>query len=619
MSELGQRGFSGGWKPDQEDTNADPNCLLRMDNLFIDEHGAIELVRGTQKINKNPLGGYVNKIYSRYINGTLYRYVSYSGLTGGIVVRDLSTGNFADATATLILVNGNIIRTCFGNGFGEVFIASGNQRIKDNVTIYPPQNLGFDGPTKPPGLTQTSAPVQSYAGTWNTVTLLEGSGLINGADYAQGATDATSNRIIFQQLYPAPLDLFQILNQGVGPISIGTDTDTIKLGVRVSDTQYLISVRLTFLLTTPDGTTNDTSDYLYFEWPLDNSSSFNLGKAIWSTLQAQRKDFTRVGSNNALDWHSVVGWRVTFIANASEPNVAISDLNLYGGSQGPLTGTYEYVQVDVNDNGSYVAKSKPSPSTGQQYIFQGQNILTPYEVGMDPQVNQHYFYRRGNTLDQFYFVGSCPMHGTFTDTVDDFTALELNTPLNNFLESMQNTQGDEVLQILGPIAGRMLYMMFNRILVSDELNPDFYDTRQVIITGSNVGEKNLFICQTTNSVIILATTQNFYEITGTFELLPDGTMDVTIRPLGIAQPSISQAFAIQDNTLFYIAQDGVRVLAGIGSQLLTQELTMLFKGIARYGVPGVLVAGQNTVIYDLAIAKNKLWVLVYHNDFLSVL
>lgn len=606
MPELGQKTWGAGWMPDEEQNNARPDCLLQMDNVCLDDRGALTLVRGTSKVNATGFGSLVNKAYSRYINGTQYRYVGYNGT----VKRDTAAGDFS--AATTILTGGNASRTAFGNALGSVLATSGSVRKKDNGSTV--TNLGFAAPAAAPTQTQTNAPYADLLTTPASWTLLEGHNLTHDASTVYFFTDHTSFRAVVQNLYAgAPINYFT-LSGG----SVGTDTDSFKLGIRITDTSSLVKVRVEILLTTPTGATNDVSDYLYFEWPVNDSPDLNIGKAVWSTLQCTRGDFVRSGSDNTLDWSTVMGIRVIILFNQDDLSIngdAIGAIGLFGGSLGNLTGLYEYVQVNVNNGGSYIAKSGPSVSTGKQYVFAGQNILTPYTTGADAQVTEYWFFRRGETLDQFYYVGKVVVGGagTVNDNITDQTAIQINITVNFFLDSLQNVS-DEILQIEGPVYGRVLYLTYRQIIISDYLNPDFYDTRQPLVTASNVGEQNLFLIQLANSQIILGTTQNLYEINGTLGLLPDGTMDVTIIPLGIEQPPINHAHAIQDNTLFYIASDGLRAVQGATSILISQSHLWLFKGVTRYTVPGVNLAGQGQVGYELAISKNKIWMLVYHTD-----
>ena len=91
---------------------------------------------------------------------------------------------------------------------------------------------------------------------------------------------------------------------------------------------------------------------------------------------------------------------------------------------------------------------------------------------------------------------------------------------------------DNIYMIAGLFKARMLYMGLSSIYISDELNPDAIDTRFTIRAFGDPMEKNLWLKKVNNNILVLATTKDLYEISGTFETLPDGTFDVTITPIG---------------------------------------------------------------------------------------
>lgn len=248
-----------------------------------------------------------------------------------------------------------------------------------------------------------------------------------------------------------------------------------------------------------------------------------------------------------------------------------------GGGTG-LTGNYVYIQVNAAELAQYTAQS---PGSAQSATVSPNNqdvVLTPSVVALDAQVTHHYWFRFGGTLDQFYFVGKSTRGNTFDDTVSDATALLIDIPLNQFLASIGDLT-DEILGMAGPFYGRMLYLTFKQIIISQQYNIDAYDTRKVIVLSAAAGvtNKNLFITAFPLAAIIVGTTDDVYELTGTLADQPDGTMDVSIRQYGVEQPPINETFALYNNRLFYVAQDGIRELTGITSMLISQNLQLLWR------------------------------------------
>lgn len=292
------------------------------------------------------------------------------------------------------------------------------------------------------------------------------------------------------------------------------------------------------------------------------------------------------------------------------------------GGAGNVNGSYQYIQVNVAELSQYTAQSPGSTAAAATTIV-GSATVTPYTTGVDAQVTHYYIFRFGGTLDTYYFVGKVAVGaGAFTDNVSDATALLTDIQLNQFLASIGDLT-DEILMMAGPFYGRMLYMTYKQIIISMQYNIDAYDTRKVIQLSSASGTqgKNLFLTSFPLAVILAATTDDIYEITGTFSDLPDGTIDVLIRPYGLDQPPISETFALYNNRLFYVANDGIRELTGITAMLISQNLQALWKNPTtannRYGVNNLLAPGQaNQIPYKLCVNNNRLYCVLA--DYTSI-
>lgn len=606
MAEIIQKTWRSGWRPGDDEMNrdpvtpysADPNGLLRMDNLFLDDDGAVTLCRGSGLVST---GAAVINIYSKVIAGAKQRYRAHST---GTITRGL------DGTGTTV-ISGGVNHAAFGNGFGQVFVASGSKTAKDDGTTI--RNWGIAAPVNQVVIGVQQTPVLDVSGVYANYTLIEGATLVLGADYVQSNLDATTLRSICQLLQAIDTTAFA----GGG---VAQDTDGFKVSVRIGDASTILKTRVEFLLTTPSGATNDVSDYFYFEWPNRDTTSYRGGINSWTTLQCNRGDFIRIGTKtDTLTWANVVGIRVIFEGTVVHANV-FQGLNFQGGSKGLLeAGTekipipYDVVQINVYNSGAYLGKSGPGPSN-QYAINKSTANYHPDIAGIDSQVNECWFFRRGGTLPDYYFVGKCAPGGTFLDTVSDEQALLVGLVLNQFLVPF-NGIGDEIQGIEGPINGKMIAMTYRALYISDLFNPDSFDSRKVLLTAFNVGEVNQFVAKISDNFIVLGTTADIYELSGTWADLPDGTLDVTVRPLGVKQPPIAHGFAIDSNILFYMANDGIRELRGGTSGLVTGDnFRHLFKGIARYGVPGILMGFAESVSYRFASNQGKLYFTAYHTD-----
>src|SRR5258708_32221762 len=161
----------------------------------------------------------------------------------------------------------------------------------------------------------------------------------------------------------------------------------------------------------------------------------------------------------------------------------------------------------------------------------------------------------------------------------------------------------------------MVAMTYRALYPSALFNPDSFDSRKILLTAFNVGEVNQFIVKVSDNFIVLGTSADIYELSGTWADLPDGTLDVTVRPLGVKQPPISHGFTVDSNVLYYMANDGIRVLQGGNSVLITGDnFRHLFKGIARYGVPGILMGFAESVSYRFASNQGKIYYTAFHTD-----
>lgn len=596
LTPLVRRQWPLGWNPSADPINGDPTGLLRMDNLRQDEVGCLTLVKGIQQINQTTFQNYPDVIYSKNISGYDSIWVS-DGPTGQQLLRS-AKGDFSD---TVNLGTGNAT-TCFGDCLGEILILSGSTRIKDNLTS--PKNLGLQTPGIP-AVTNVSQPSLNIPGTgaWSQ---LEGTINATGSGSIYALVDATTLRGI--SVLPAVYNTNSIDGgNGVNPAN-----DIFQFNFIPDDSSSCVSVTVTITL--------DQENYYQYTW---QNASFNVGPQQTTALSATRGQFTRFGTNSRIDWTYVTS--ITFaVVMTSQQNYSVSTIGFFGGVQGSLNGVYTWIQVNVTNNGFYLAKSPAGAASNQQTVINGFATLTPAPCESD--VNEVWFYRTtvagsqvGNQdsfLDQYYLTAQTTPGAQVYDMLSDVDAIEQDEVLNPFLLSLQPlTDGNGVVEdiycVEGLYNGCMLYMSLTSIYISDQLDPDAVDSRYTLKVSGDPTEYNVWLKKLTNNVLILGTSKNTYEISGTLLPLPDGSVDATIIAIGENYPPIGTAGAnavAAGGSIFYVAADGVRATSGSNSQLISPQLNLLFQGETRAGVPGVVLS--SFARYGIQIGRGRLFVLL---------
>jgi len=244
MAAIARQDWKRGWVPSGDFINGPRDGLARMDNLQLDEEGALTLVPGITDIY--PFGSWPHTLFSKLIDSTKYRYTINAN--GDITRNGVTFHTGADS-----------LRGSFAVHRGYILICSGNVRIKDDtVNTY---NLGIVRPDGTPSIEVAS----------QSRTELTALGVSTSFD-TDGSFVATAE--------PTLLTPDTTVANSEAPLG----GDGIVLNVRVGDTSKLIKARLQFNL---DATSGET-DYFYFEWPNDLGGQFKGGTNAWSTLSADR-------------------------------------------------------------------------------------------------------------------------------------------------------------------------------------------------------------------------------------------------------------------------------------------------------------------------------------------
>jgi hypothetical protein len=602
LANLTRTNWPNGWSPSDDPLNGNPQGLQRMDNLQQDEEGCIALVAGLAQVNKTPLSNFPGKLYSRNVNGTESVWASL-GFDGGDIVRS-ALGDFSDS----VVIGTGTDRGCFGSAFGKVLSLFGSTRVKDDG-INPPQPLGLITPGTPT-VVVNDQPQVNVMGSWTIV-----NGTINSSNPSDVivAADPVSLRAD-----PTIATTQNLLAIG-GVTSTNPDNDIFSFNVTPDDSSAIQSISVIIQV---DRTDNFEVNF--------TQNTLNQGSLQTTTLSAARSQFVRRGINQNASWATPISIRFVIQCNAAI-NVGIGTIQMTGGAQGALNGVYTWIQVNVNDDGSYQAISPPGLPTTPYAVINGSVTLTPASV--EPQVTDIWFYRityegsqvgnQNSFLDQYYRVATINIakatSGTVMDTLSDDDVIVIDITLNPFLQTLVATDTnagitESIISVEGPYFERMLYMSFKYIYLSDNLNPDAIDSRYTIRLSGDNTEKNTLLKLLTNNVLYAATTKNSYELSGTLEALPDGTLDIQIIPIGEQYPPIS----LGDNcvnaggAIYYVAADGVRATTGSNSQLISPQLRLLFQGLSRAGLAPILKS--NVTDYPIAVAHTKLFVVIPFTD-----
>lgn len=630
MANLTKTNWERGWVPSEDPINGDPSGLVRADNMQLDEDGVLSLIRGMQQVGGS-FSDYVSDGYAKYFGSQEAIYVALNA-NGHTVQRSLA-GDFSDITT--IIASGTA-RACFGDALGNVICCAGGARVKDNGT----SNLKALGlqTAGTPTVSAINQPAMTfgfanfvYGAATNVVsgsdTLILGTGF-TGQTYGHSLIVDTDS---LQGIWWMTFGATDTTNIDTGPASdIGLDQ--IQYNVVADDPSSVVEFSLTFVL--DKDTSDPTMIYNYYKYTW-NADQLLQGPSQQTSLNAYRKDFIRYGNDATVDWRHVTA--VIFEGTSlSVQALTMSGLAIFGGSAGQLTGTYNYLQVNKNNNGLYLASSPASLPTSPVSVNNGSITITPGTT--DNQTTEVWIFRvsavnppagtgaapvNGQTgqttfLNNYYRVGVTQPGVPFVDNLSDNDAIQINLVANLFLKSLLSTDvngiTENIVNMEGLYNGFMLYLSSTYLYISDYLNPDAVDSRFTIKAFGDPNERNLWVKRLTNNVLILATTKNNYEITGTLTQLPDGTLDAQIIPIGEAYPSLSQDCAFVNGGIFYVASDGIRVTTGSNSTIISPQLRLLFQGSNRSGVPPVAVIPNNNARYSLAVGKTKLYITLPMGD-----
>ncbi len=628
MANLTRRQWPLGWTPSQDKLNGNREGLLRMDNLYLDEEGVISIVRGTRKLHPEQFPAAIHTCYSKYIGVDKYRFV---GLKNGEVRAGTETTGFNQQ----ILSEGSTEVAAFGSAFGEVIICSGASKPKkyrgaDEFSYdLTPHRAGVPG-INIENQDESSVSFPDQNGFFTDWVLLTNNvtNFNHSTDFVQFDTDPALNQ---GSVWVSPA-FGRSINSLVNGDPQNPDDDTFKMNVRIGHTDVLVSIEVIFYLAppevtdNPDGTQNrtvvDTENTFKYVWPFSVDSNFVTGINAWNSLSARRGDFVRSGNNPDYGWGAVTGVQVNINTTDEIDNNVVTELRFQGGVKGQLYGTYRYAQVNVNNNGTTFFRSPLGQISTPQFVFNGKVAITP-NPPLDDQINEIWIFRRDSglnidvvplgtprRLDKWYRVLVFKIEDNFSipqyDTTSDELALEENYWWNEALIGSYDIP-DPIVSLQSDVFSRVLYLTTKEIYISDSRDPGLMDSDATLKLSGDPTELNLWIRTQSLGVINVGTTKNIYELSGTFQTQPDGTVDVFNKPLGTSHPPISYQFAFDAGLIFYMASDGIRYVGGSEADVVSRQIDLLFRHTERYGISSVIIDASVVNSYPLCIAKDKLW------------
>jgi hypothetical protein len=428
--------FPNGWQPSADAVNAPPDALLRMDNLVLDEQGAIALRLGASKVNSSPLSTTdVRSLYAVDIGAVRQRFAQGAGS----VYAASGTGSYASIASGF----DSSLDVQFTSYLGHALFASGTVKKKyDGTTL---RTWGIAAPASAPTTGQSSpsnkvlASGNSGETTWTDNESAGAASQVSGFDgTANGARSLIASASTFRGVMSRDLGTSTDFTEFSGVE--GSGNDLIEFYALIDDPKKVDSITVTVDFNGGSAASYDR-DYASHTFPVDQTvtveetiedkftSDLNiegydlltlLGRTVaraqttqgtvvrpeangWQYFSARRSQFTHVKTNDSKFWDTVRGVRISF-EGSGQATVAIDRLRMIGGATTPLTGTYVYRYIYVREATAYNALGVKSPASAE-IILKNQGMTVAARNPSDSQVTHIWLYRMGGFLDAFYRVG----------------------------------------------------------------------------------------------------------------------------------------------------------------------------------------------------------------------
>lgn len=608
MPEIQIDDFSAGWCPSDDAHGGRKNALLRMTGVTLDENGALVLANGTKK-GSVVYPSNAHTLFSKYVCDSLKHYLA---LADGSVYRD--------STAIVAAAAGSLTRAAFGVYGDFVLIFSGDSRIKD----------GCDGISNIAGVGEPTEEVlvnslisTSFSGS-GVIGTVGGNFLHNFNGFGAGFTvvSATEYSVAILNLsgdYYLSYDVNAGTSDWPKDLS-GSETDVFSFNITCNRLTSVQLINIAFLLdydvsstAAPAAATVNSNNYYTANWTQQDILASAVGNT--ATLSITRAEFIKAGGS-ASGWEAIVGFSsgITVPLSVTDAVAYFSDFKFSGSDA--LNGTYEYVQVNVIKSNNYFAFSPIGPVASAVNIVNGTFEIIPQDPTLiDSQVTEVWIYRRGGDLPVFYRVGVVLYDelGPFYDILSDDDILALGITIVNTLSISADDLDVDIIEVVGPVNGRMLYFSISELFFSEINAPENYNPAITMEIAGDEAEKFLFARKVAENIVVVGTTRDNYILTGTFQTFPDGSIDVQFRALGVDKPAICRDAVVYKGGLIYFAAGGWVLMSVNGEYgyITAPNTDVLYDGKTRYEYGGVPTASIfSTIRYPLVVSKEKVYCVV---------
>lgn len=633
MAEIVELDWPLGWiaSSSSQGDPGQPHGLLRMDNLTLDERGTIRLAKSP--VAESALLAYIVKsIFAVYNGGRKLRY-TYDN--GGVMRRNYGAGNSLTLYDLTVFTGGSTSKAAFLNALGAVLMIAGTRKYFDTgaaptAAIPGYASLDLVQPFAPvlTNLTATAVSLENLDGSshYTNWTSVVSSAFNNaGATLIFSPVVVGNNRAAVATTYASVVDT---TNFGAGT-GFDDPTDTFSFVLEIDDASQLFFFKLTLFSGSASG-----PDFFWKEWDFVNPPStfypaFVISSGVSTIITFSRSDFSSTGAPN---WATIKSALLEVGVNVAESPTSVtwSALKLISGN---INGDQTYVVAEVLDTGQFVMSSVQSTevTVSAPALKDIQIDRSAHAVAVN--ANQIRYYRNNISLGQFFEVkrqtgnlGFTP--APFTDTLSDADAVaEATIDPTKVLQFYRTGLTSDIIGMIY-FGTRIIYLNSVGFYPSLPLDPGSYDSRFLYELAGTSSEQCLFLCKLDVGTFIVATTKDFYRVTGTFgdilTTLSDGStqtiQDVNIQWLGISDPAISRSFIEVEGTIMYMSATGIRTLSVATSTSINTTLELLFRKESRYGMPYIdLLPADQSEIACVSSGYRIYWSVPFSNGVNGVL
>lgn len=257
------RTYPLGWVPNADEVNGPEGCLLRADNLIMDELGVVSVRQGSETINSSPFSDTdVHSLFTVVRSGTRLRY---AGANSAVYRNGSSVISGVDGSGDI----------SFGSHMGQTLIARGTTKKKDDGTTV--RNLGIAMTGGAPSIQAALSPNTKQIAAWDLAETADhvwdeddGNGVAYNQDH-DGTPDGavvlrpsvTTLKGLIRRTFSGDTDF----SQYTGPIA-GADTDILQVWVFMENSSVVKEI--TMFIDINDGSFQ--LDYYFKTWDVGGTS-----------------------------------------------------------------------------------------------------------------------------------------------------------------------------------------------------------------------------------------------------------------------------------------------------------------------------------------------------------